>query len=196
MNTPISQEIKVNDKALQTVDDGGELDNSTGNIISDISDIISKMYELVKKMRDSLSAYGGKQFELLFNIKAAAMKSQREAIDKTASAAISNGVCSILSGVVSAASAGAGDLWGGIGAPIGGVAGQFITGSGKLAEGDISRQAETLRMESNLQSFSSDSYSKNSNEIQDKIGEVRQEFKDFSNTLTNLINNISMAVKL
>lgn len=56
-------------------------------------------------MRDLLSAYGGKQFELLFNIKAAAMKNQREAIEKTASAAISSGACSILSGVVSAAGA-------------------------------------------------------------------------------------------
>ncbi|CNI03169.1 type III secretion system translocon protein SseD [Yersinia intermedia] len=196
MNIPISQDIKVNDKALQTVDDGGKLDNSIGNIISDIADIISQMYALFKKMRDLLSAYGGKQFELLFNIKAAAMKNQREAIDKTASAAIASGVCSILSGVVSAAGAGAGDRLGGIGGHIGSVTGQFITGSGKLAEGDIARRAETSRMESNLQSLSSDSYSKNINEIQDKVGEARQGFKDFSNTLTNVINQISMAVKL
>lgn len=196
MNIPISQDIKVNDKALQTVDDGGKLDNSIGNIISDIADIISQMYALFKKMRDLLSAYGGKQFELLFNIKAAAMKNQREAIDKTASAAIASGVCSILSGVVSAAGTAAGDRLGGIGGHISSVTGQFITGSGKLAEGDIARRAETSRMESNLQSFSSDSYSKNINEIQDKVGEARQGFKDFSNTLTNVINQISMAVKL
>lgn len=82
MNIPISQDIKVNDKVLQAVDDGGKLDNSIGNIISDIADIISQMYALFKKMRDLLSAYGGKQFELLFNIKAAAMKNQREAIEK------------------------------------------------------------------------------------------------------------------
>ena len=46
MNIPISQDIKVNDKALQAVDDGGKLDNSIGNIISDIADIISQMYAL------------------------------------------------------------------------------------------------------------------------------------------------------
>lgn len=62
MNTPISQDIKINDKALQAVDDDGKLDNNIGNIISDISDIISQMYALFKKMRDLLSAYGGKQF--------------------------------------------------------------------------------------------------------------------------------------
>lgn len=195
MNTPISQDIKINDKALQAVDDG-KLDNNIGNIISDISDIISQMYALFKKMRDLLGAYGGKQFELLFNIKATAMKNQREAIDKTASAAIASGVCSMLSGIFSGVGAGAGDRLGGIGGHISNATGQSIIGIGKLAEGDKARAAETLRMASILQSSSSDSYSKNSNEIQDKIVELRQAFKEFGNTLTNLINHISMAVKL
>lgn len=50
-------------------------------------------------------------------------------------------------------------------------------------------------MASGLQSSSAQTYNKNSSELADKVGEVRQNMKEFANTLTNLICQIATAAK-
>ncbi|AJJ27404.1 TPA: chemotaxis protein [Yersinia enterocolitica] len=195
MNMTVKHQIQSSgDNTLSTEKNGG-MGNNTDNIIADLTDIIFKMVGLMKQMRDLLNAYNQKQQILGWNIQVNAMSNKREAIDKTASAAIASGACSIVSGFISGTGAGASLKLGDIATHIGSAVGQLSAGSGKLAEGDMTRNAELFNMASGLQSSSAQTYNKNSSELADKVGEVRQNMKEFANTLTNLICQIATAAK-
>ncbi|CNI24819.1 type III secretion system translocon protein SseD [Yersinia pekkanenii] len=195
MNIPINQEIKVNEQVPQSVDNGGRVDNNIGNIISNISDVIFQMSELFKKMRDLLNTYNQKQQTLGWDIQVSSMKNKRDAIAKVADGAIASGVCAIISGVVSGVGAGVGLKFGEIGGQGGKAIGELISGSGRLAEGDMAQDAELSRMLSDLQGSGAQSYNKSITELENKIHEARQSMNDINNTLLNLNNQIAMASK-
>lgn len=192
----------VNDKIVMSGQDAispqGKVGvgNNAENIMSDLSDIIFQMTLLFKKMRDLLNTYNQKQQVLGWDIQVNSMNNKREAIDKTASGAIASGVCSILSGVVSGVGAVASIKVGDIASHGSAALGQLSAGSGKLAEGDMARNADLLRMTSDLQSSGAQTYNKNISELLDKLSESRQNMKDLGNTINNMMGQISMAVKL
>lgn len=194
--------MTVNDKIVMSGQDAispqGKVGvgNTAENIMSDLSDIIFQMTLLFKKMRDLLNTYNQKQQILGWDIQVNSMNNKREAIDKTASGAIASGVCSILSGVVSGVGAVASIKIGDIASHGSAALGQLSAGSGKLAEGDMARNADLLRMTSDLQSSSAQTYNKNISELLDKLSESRQSIKDLGNTINNMMGQISMAVKL
>ncbi|WP_145589677.1 chemotaxis protein [Yersinia rochesterensis] len=175
---------------------GNKFTSDLSNFLSDLSNIIFQMNILFKKMRDLLNTYNQKQQMLGWNIQVSSMQNKREAIDKTAAGAIANGVCTILSGVVSGVGAAASLKLGDIATHSGSALGQLGAGSGKLVEGDMARNADLLRMTSDLQSTGAQSYSKNISELSDKMNETRQNMKDLCNTVSNMMGQISMAVKL
>ncbi|CNC54377.1 methyl-accepting chemotaxis protein [Yersinia frederiksenii] len=194
--------MTVNDKIVMSGQDAispqGKVGvgNTAENIMSDLSDIIFQMTLLFKKMRDLLNTYNQKQQVLGWDIQVNSMNNKREAIDKTASGAIASGVCSILSGVVSGVGAVASIKVGDIASHGSAALGQLSAGSGKLAEGDMARNADLLRMTSDLQSSGAQTYNKNISELLDKLSESRQNMKDLGNTINNMMGQISMAVKL
>ncbi|MBX9477181.1 chemotaxis protein [Yersinia enterocolitica] len=170
--------------------------NNINDMILDLSNIMIKSYILFKRNRDLLSAYSEKQPALVFEMQKISMQNKREAIDKTWSGALANGVCSIISGTVSGVGAVTSLKLGDIATHSGSALGQLGAGSGKLVEGDMARNAELLRMTSDMQSSSAQSYNKNISDIWDKMNETRQNMKDLSNTISSMIGQISMAVKL
>ena len=187
--------ILSGENEISAVKDRGDISGNIKDIISNLSDIIFQMNILFKKMRDILNVYNQKQQELGWGIQVISMHNKREAIDKTAAGAIANGVCTILSGVVSGVGAGASFKVGEIGVHAGTALGQLGSGSGKLVEGDMARNAELLRMTSELQSSGAQSYNKNISELLDKVNELRQNMKDLGNTINNIMGQITMAVK-
>lgn len=187
--------ILSGENEISAVKDRGDISGNIKDIISNLSDIIFQMNILFKKMRDILNVYNQKQQELGWGIQVISMHNKREAIDKTAAGAIANGVCTILSGVVSGVGAGVSFKVGEIGVHAGTALGQLGSGSGKLVEGDMARNAELLRMTSELQSSGAQSYNKNISELLDKVNELRQNMKDLGNTINNIMGQITMAVK-
>lgn len=147
-------------------------------------------------MRDLLNTYNQKQQVLGWDIQVNSMNNKREAIDKTASGAITSGVCSILSGVVSGVGAVASIKVGDIASHGSAAFGLFSSGSSKWVEADMTRSADLLRMTSDLQSSGAQTYNKNISELLDKLSESRQNMKDLGNTINNMMGQISMAVKL
>jgi secreted effector protein SseD len=196
MNMKVSDDIKIDGKNTLPVNDARGIWDNVGDIISDISDIIFKMNELFKKMRDLLNAYNQKQQSLGWDVQVNSLENKREAITNTATGAYVSGGLSILSGLIGGAGAGASTRMGDIAMHTSSALGQMSTGAGKIAEGDMSRSADLLRMTSDLQSSGAQSYNKNLNELQDKIRDIRQGMKDFGNTLVNMANQIAMAAKL
>lgn len=197
MGTTVSPPIILSgENEVSAVKDRGDISGKINDIISNLSEIIFQMNILFKKMRDMLNTYNQKQQELGWGIQVSSMHNKREAIDKTAAGAIASGVCTILSGVVSGMGAGASFKVGEIGVHAGTALGQLGSGSGKLVEGDMARNAELLRMTSELQSSGAQSYNKNIDEVVDKVNESRKNMKDLGDTINNMIGQISMAVKL
>lgn len=194
--------MTVNDKIVMSGQDAispqGKVGvgNNAENIMSDLSDIIFQMTLLFKKMRDLLNTYNQKQQVLGWDIQVNSMNNKREAIDKTASGAITSGVCSILSGVVSGVGAVASIKVGDIASHGSAAFGLFSSGSSKWVEADMTRSADLLRMTSDLQSSGAQTYNKNISELLDKLSESRQNMKDLGNTINNMMGQIAMAVKL
>lgn len=187
--------ILSGENEVSAVKDRGDINGKIKDIISNLSDIIFQMNILFKKMRDILNTYNQKQQELGWNIQVSSMHNKREAIEKTAAGAIASGVCTLLSGVVSGVGAGASFKVGEIGVHAGTALGQLGSGSGKLVEGDMARNAELLRMTSELQSSGAQSYNKNISESLDKENDSRQNMKDLGNIVSNIMGQIAMAVK-
>ncbi|MBW5814045.1 chemotaxis protein [Yersinia kristensenii] len=197
MNMTVNHQITLPEKNEISTKKGNKgIEDSISDIMSDLSNIIFQMNILFKKMRDLLNAYSQKQQILGWNIQVTSMQNKREAIDKTASGAITSGVCSIISGVASSVGAVASLRFGDIATHGGSALGQLGAGSGKLVEGDMARNADLLRMTSDLQSSSAQSYNKNISELLDKMNESRQNMKDFRGFINNMMGQISMAVKL
>lgn len=196
MNMIVNDKVAISEQDAISSDGKNDIENNSKNIMSDLSDIIFQMTLLFKKMRDLLNTYNQKQQALGWDIQVHSMNNKREAIDKTASGAIASGVCSILSGVVSGVGAMASIKVGDIASHGSAALGQLGAGSGKLVEGDMARNADLLRMTSDLQSSGAQTYNKNINELLDKVSESRQNIKDLSSTINNMMGQISMAVKL
>lgn len=197
MNMSVNHGITLPEQSRVSTEKGSEgTGNYVENFMSDLSNIILKMNILFKKMRDLLNTYNQKQQKLGWDIQVNSMQNKREAIDKTASGAIASGVCTILSGIASGAGAAASFKFGDIATHSGSALGQLGAGSGKLVEGDMARNADLLRMTSDLQSSGAQSYNKNISELLDKLNESRQNMKDLGNSINNMMGQISMAVKL
>lgn len=197
MSMAVNHQITLPEQnKIPTEKDNERVGNNNNDMILDLSNIIFENYILFKRNRDLLSAYSEKQPELVFEMQKISMQNKREAIDKTWSGALANGVCSIISGTVSGVGAATSLKLGDIATHSGSALGQLGAGSGKLVEGDMARNAELLRMTSDMQSSSAQSYNKNISDIWDKMNETRQNMKDLSNTISSMIGQISMAVKL
>lgn len=197
MNMTVNHQITLPEQnKISTEKDNEGAGNNINDMILDLSNIMIESYILFKRNRDLLSAYSEKQPELVFEMQKISMQNKREAIDKTWSGALANGVCSIISGTVSGVGAVTSLKLGDIATHSGSALGQLGAGSGKLVEGDMARNAELLRMTSDMQSSSAQSYNKNISDIWDKMNETRQNMKDLSNTISSMIGQISMAVKL
>ncbi|MGE4669740.1 chemotaxis protein [Yersinia enterocolitica] len=197
MSMAVNHQITLPEQnKISTEKDNEGAGNNINDMILDLSNIMIESYILFKRNRDLLSAYSEKQPELVFEMQKISMQNKREAIDKTWSGALANGVCSIISGTVSGVGAVTSLKLGDIATHSGSALGQLGAGSGKLVEGDMARNAELLRMTSDLQSSSAQSYNKNISDIWDKMNDARQNIKDLSNTISNMIGQISMAVKL
>ncbi|HDL8052181.1 chemotaxis protein [Yersinia enterocolitica] len=197
MNMTVNHQITLPEQnKISTEKDNEGAGNNINDMILDLSNIMIESYILFKRNRDLLSAYSEKQPELVFEMQKISMQNKREAIDKTWSGALANGVCSIISGTVSGVGAVTSLKLGDIATHSGSALGQLGAGSGKLVEGDMARNAELLRMTSDLQSSSAQSYNKNISDIWDKMNDARQNIKDLSNTISSMIGQISMAVKL
>ncbi|HDM8437636.1 chemotaxis protein [Yersinia enterocolitica] len=197
MSMAVNHQITLPEQnKISTEKDNEGAGNNINDMILDLSNIMIESYILFKRNRDLLSAYSEKQPELVFEMQKISMQNKREAIDKTWSGALANGVCSIISGTVSGVGAVTSLKLGDIATHSGSALGQLGAGSGKLVEGDMARNAELLRMTSDLQSSSAQSYNKNISDIWDKMNDARQNIKDLSNTISSMIGQISMAVKL
>ncbi|EPS8493656.1 chemotaxis protein [Yersinia enterocolitica] len=197
MNMIVNHQITLSEgNKISTGKDSANTGNNIDDIISDLSNIIFQMNILFKKMRDMLNAYNQKQQMLGWDIQVNSMRNKRDAIDKTAAGAIASGVCTLISGVASGVGAGASLKFGEIATHSSSALGQLGAGSGKLVEGDMARNADLLRMTSDLQSSGAQSYNKNISELLDKISELRQNMKDLGNNINNMMGQISMAAKL
>ncbi|ENA3448553.1 chemotaxis protein [Yersinia enterocolitica] len=197
MNMIVNPQVTLSgSNKTSTEKEHGDVENNVKDIMSDLSDIIFQMTMLFKKMRDMLNTYNQKQQMLGWDIQVNSMHNRRDAIDKTASGAIASGVCTLLSGVVSGVGALASVKVGELATHSSSALGQLGAGSGKLVEGDMARNADLLRMTSDLQNGNAQSYNKNISELLEKINESRQNMKDLGNTINNMMGQISMAVKL
>ena len=196
MNIPVSNEVN-SIRSTASVDDIKDLHESNINdVISSLSDIIFKMVELFKKMRDLLSCYNQKQEVLGWDLQVSSMTKKREAISDACSASTIGGVASICSGIGSfaggAASISHGELAGHIGSGLGSIS----AGGLKIGEGSLTRDADSERLIGDLQNNNSQSYGKSISDLQSKLGDSRQSIKELSKDITNLISQINMTVKL
>lgn len=197
MNMTVNHQITLPEQHnISSEKNSGDVGHNVEDMMSDLSNIIFQMNILFKKMRDVLNVYNQKQQVLGWDIQVSSMQNRRDAIDKTAVGAITSGVCTILSGVVSGAGAVASLKFGDIATHGGSALGQLGAGSGKLVEGNNTREADLLRMTSDLQSSGAQSYNKNMSELSDKMNESRQNMKDLGNSINNIMSQITMAVKL
>ncbi|MBW5835317.1 chemotaxis protein [Yersinia enterocolitica] len=197
MSVAVNHQITLSEENKIYTGKGSEnTGNNIDDIISDLSDIIFQMNILFKKNRDVLNAYNQKQQMLGWDIQISSIKNKRDAIDKTAAGTISSGICSILAGVTSGLGAVTSLKLGDIAIHGSSALGQLEVGSGKLAEGQMTLQADLKRMTGDLQNSGAQSYNKNISELSDKISELRQNMKDFGNNINNMMGQISMAVKL
>ncbi|CNK62081.1 hypothetical protein [Yersinia aleksiciae] len=195
MSIPVDHQIKLLEQNTPSIDGGDYHNSNTNDVLSSLSEIISEMFELFKKMRDLLSAYNQKQQELGWDLQVSSMSKRRESINDSYSASAISGGASMLSGFFSSAGGGAsifcGELAGHIGTGVGGL----FVGGFKFWEGGKTRDADISRMISELQSSNSQSYAKSSMDLLNVLGESRQSLKELSKDITNIINQIAMAVK-
>ncbi|MBS0056525.1 chemotaxis protein [Yersinia sp. Marseille-Q3913] len=197
MGISVSHGIKALEQNTPSVDGKSYRESNIDDVLSSLSDVIFKMFELFKKMRDLLSAYNQKQQELGWDLQVNSMNQKRESIADTYQASILSGSSALLSGSVGIA--------GGVASlsPLGELASHAGTGAGKISEGGFkigeggwTRDAELSRMTGDLQNSNSQSYAKSISALQNSLSESRQSSKELSKDVTNIINQIAMAVKL
>ncbi|ATM88289.1 chemotaxis protein [Yersinia massiliensis] len=196
MNIPVSHEVNSTQSATSVNDIKDLHESNINDVISSLSDVIFKMVELFKKMRDLLSCYNQKQEVLGWDLQVSSMIKKREAISDACSASTIGGVASICSGLGSfaggAASISHGELAGHIGSGLGSIS----AGGLKIGEGSLTRDADSERLIGDMQNSSSQSYANSISDLQSKSSDSRQSIKELSKELTNLINQINMTVKL
>ncbi|CNI98735.1 MULTISPECIES: hypothetical protein [Yersinia] len=196
MGISVSHEIKSLEQNMPSVDGKSFRESNIDDVLTSLSDVIFKMFELFKKMRDLLNAYNQKQQELGWDLQVNSMSQKREAIDDSCAASTFSGAGNIVSGIFSfgggAASVKCGELTSHIGSGLGGIS----AGGCKITEGNLARDAEISRMTGDLQNSNSQSYAKSISELQNSLSESRQSSKEFSKDITNIINQIAMAMKL
>ncbi|AQS36192.1 type III secretion system translocon protein, YopD/IpaC/EspB family [Shewanella psychrophila] len=184
--------------APNTADKLDELNDNCGSdgmdAISQINDLMLKLAEMFKKLRNILQDYNVKQQELGWNVQIASMDDKRAAIDKACESAMWTGALEIAGGVIGMAGVGLSSKFGDAATHMSNAFGKGIEGTGKLVGAGISKEAELDRTIAEFKASNAQSYLKGANELNDKAKQISEQMRALIKDLVDLHGRISSAV--
>ncbi|WGM01870.1 hypothetical protein [Arsenophonus nasoniae] len=191
------QLMSTNSASVNKYDDlgnSGFYDVSNMDAIAQINELIIKLAEVLKKLRNILQEFNQKQQELGWNIQTASLDKKRQGIEDACSAAISTGACQILSGVVGLLSAPLSKQFGEIATHLGQASGKSLEGIGQLSSAEKTKKAELEKVEGDFQATNAQSYAKNIKDSWDKACQLSEQMRSIVKDLVDLYTRISSAV--
>jgi secreted effector protein SseD len=162
--------------------------------ISQINDLMLKLAEMFKKLRNVLQDYNVKQQQLGWDVQIASMDDKRSAIDKACEASIWTGVLEIAGGVIGMAGVGLSGKFGDAATHMSGAFSKGIEGTGKVVGANISKEAELERTIGDFKASNAQSYIKGVNDLNDKAKQISEQMRSLIKELVELHGRISSAV--
>lgn len=162
--------------------------------ISQINDLMLKLAEMFKKLRNVLQDYNVKQQQLGWDVQIAAMDDKRSAIDKACEASIWTGVLEIAGGMIGMAGVGLSGKFGDAATHMSGAFSKGIEGTGKVVGANMSKEAELERTIGDFKASNAQSYIKGVNDLNDKAKQISEQMRSLIKDLVELHGRISAAV--
>ena len=162
--------------------------------ISQINDLMLKLAEMFKKLRNVLQDYNVKQQQLGWDVQIAAMDDKRSAIDKACEASILTGALEIAGGVIGIVGVGLSGKFGDAATHMSGAFSKGIEGTGKVVGANMSKEAELERTIGDFKASNAQSYIKGVNDLNDKAKQISEQMRSLIKDLVELHGRISAAV--
>ena len=163
--------------------------------ISQLNELIVKLAEIFKKLRNILQEYNQKQQLLGWDVQKASMDSKRDSIESAFESAAWAGGLQILSGVIGMAGVGATGKFGEGATHLGQALGKGVDGVGSTVSASMTKDAEMEKMDGEFKAMNSQNYSKNVSELSDKARQISDQMRSLVKELVELHGRISSAVR-
>ncbi|NRF16143.1 pathogenicity island effector protein [Vibrio coralliilyticus] len=162
--------------------------------IAQLNELIVKLAEIFKKLRNVLQEYNQKQQLLGWDVQKASMDTKRDAIKSAFESAAWSGGLQILSGVVGMVGVGATSKFGKGATDLGQALGKSVDGVGSMVSASITKDAEMEKMDGEFKAMNAQNYAKNVNELSDKARQISEQMRSLVKELVELHGRIASAV--
>lgn len=163
--------------------------------ISLLNELIVKLAEIFKKLRNILQEYNQKQQLQGWDIQKAAMGARRDSIKSTFESSAWAGGLQILSGVIGMAGIGASRKLGEASSLLGQSLGKGVDGVGSTISASMTKDAEMEKMDGEFKATNSQNYAKNMNELIDKARQISEQMRSLVKELIELHCRITSAIR-
>ncbi|CAM2880274.1 pathogenicity island effector protein [Vibrio neptunius] len=162
--------------------------------ISQLNELIIKLAEIFKKLRNVLQEYNQKQQLLGWDVQKASMDTKRDAIKSAFESAAWSGGLQILSGAIGMVGVGATSKFGEGATHLGQALGKGVDGAGSMVSASITKDAEMEKMDGEFKALNAQNYAKNVNELSDKARQISEQMRSLVKELVELHGRIASAV--
>ncbi|SPP32167.1 Secreted effector protein SseD [Arsenophonus endosymbiont of Aleurodicus floccissimus] len=191
------QSISANSVSVDKYDDVGNsglYGGSSMDAIAQINELIIKLAEGLKKLRNILQEFNQKQQELGWNIQASSLDKKRQGIEDAYDAAKLTGAFQIVSGSVGVLNGAFAKQFGEIATHFGQATSKGLEGSGQLGSAEMTKKAELEKVEGDFQAMNAQNYAKNIKDSWDKACQLSEQVRSIVKDLVDLYTRISSAV--
>lgn len=195
MTTISSQSHVAAPKATDQLDSLHDTQGGDGmDAISQINDLMLKLAEMFKKLRNILQDYNVKQQQLGWDVQIASMDDKRAAISKACESTILTGALEIVGGIAGMVGVGLSGKFGDAATHLSNGIGKGIEGAGKVAGAGMTKEAELERTTAEFKASNAQSYLKGANELSDKARQISEQMRTLIKEMVDLHGRISSAV--
>lgn len=191
------QSMSANSVSVDKYDDVGNsglYGGSSMDAIAQINELIIKLAEVLKKLRNILQEFNQKQQELGWNIQTSSLDKKRQGIEDAYDAAKLIGAFQIVSGAVGVLSGAFAKQFGEISTHLGQATSKGLEGSGQLGSAEMTKKAELEKVEGDFQAMNAQNYAKNIKDSWDKACQLSEQMRSIVKDLVDLYTRISSAV--
>ncbi|WP_063655016.1 pathogenicity island effector protein [Candidatus Arsenophonus triatominarum] len=191
------QLMSANSVSVDKYDDVGNsglYGGSSMDAIAQINELIIKLAEVLKKLRNILQEFNQKQQELGWNIQTSSLDKKRQGIEDACDAAKLTGAFQIASGSVGILSGFFTKQFGEIVTHLGQAAGKSLEGSGQLGSAEMTKKAELKKVDGDFQAMNAQNYAKNIKDSWDKACQLSEQMRSIVKDLVDLYTRMSSAL--
>ncbi|HGJ5876271.1 MAG TPA: hypothetical protein ACHBX0_07580 [Arsenophonus sp.] len=168
---------------------GGDMD-----VIAQFDELLIKLTEMYKKLRNILQEFNQKQQQLGWNLQVESLDKKREGIEYACKTALLTGGFQIFSGTIGVISTGLSEPFGEMATYLGQATSKGFEGAGQLTSAETTKMAEFYKVEGDFQAMNSQNYAKNIKDTWDKACQLSEQIRSINKDFVDLYARISSAL--